>query len=219
MTAPRAASVIIPAYRDSPRLRRAIWSVRETADAPYELIVALAPQSVAKNRNAGLARAQHDLVAFVDDDVLLPAAWLSRLAALLAAHQDIGAASALLAFPDGRPQMQRHDLAPGELWDTVIPGTCFLYSRQRAGDARFDEGYLGSQWEDTDWMWDLRRRGLRTVVTGDVRARHDHELSENHWLEHNAARFEAKWGRLPAPHETAAIAPAALAAWRPPPLP
>src|SRR5689334_19863715 len=43
-------SVIIPAYEDTPKLRRALWSIRQTADLPYELIVACAKQCVAKNR-------------------------------------------------------------------------------------------------------------------------------------------------------------------------
>ena len=51
-------SVIIPAYADSERLRRAMWSVRTSADLPFELIVACAPQSVARNRNAGSRRKQ-----------------------------------------------------------------------------------------------------------------------------------------------------------------
>jgi GT2 family glycosyltransferase len=213
-----AVSVIIPAYADTPWLRRALWSLRETADCPHEIIVACARQCVAKNRNAGLARARHDLVAFLDDDVLLPAQWMSRLAAVLAARPDAGAVTGLLQFADGAPQCCRHDLRPGELWQVTIPGTCFLYSRERVGDLRFDEAYLGSQWEDTDWMWAVQKRGLVTLVSGDVRIVHDHTLSESQHLEANRRRFLEKWGRLPGPEDTYSISPAAFAAWRAPPL-
>ena len=215
----RGVSVIIPAFEDCARLRRAIWSVQQTADLPYELLVSCAPRCVAANRNAGLARATQDLVAMLDDDVLLPACWMSRLAAVLAAHADVAAASGHLVFPDGSPQTRREHLADGELWEVTIPGTCFLYSRERVGDERFDEGYEGSQWEDTDWMWRVKARGLRTLVVGGVRVVHDYNLRENRWLEANMRRFHERWGRLPDAADAHAIELADWRAWTRPPLP
>jgi hypothetical protein len=215
----RGVSVIIPAYEDCDRLRRAIWSVEQTADLPYELVVSCAPRCVAANRNAGLERASQELVAFLDDDVLLPACWMSRLAAVLALHPDVGAASGHLVFPNGSPQSRRERLADGELWDVPIPGTCFVYSRARVGDQRFDEGYLGSQWEDTDWIWRVRARGLRTVVVGGVRVVHDHRLRENRWLHENMRRFHETWGRLPSEDESHSIELEAWRGWTHPPLP
>ena len=214
----RGISVLIPSLGDSPRLRRAIWSVRETTDLPFQVVVAPAAHGVAANRTQCLGLAREDLIAFVDDDVLRPVGWASRLAAVLARERDVGAVSASIAFPDGRPQMRRHPLPAGTVWDTTPPGTCFVYSRARAGDLRFDEGYLGSQWEDTDWMWALAKRGLRTVVTGDVRVAHEHVPGAHPWLEHNLRRFAAKWGRLPAADEVATIGADALANLRPVPI-
>jgi len=215
----RGVSVIIPAYEDCARLRRAVWSVEQTADMPYELLVSCAPRCVAANRNAGLQRATQDLVAMLDDDVLLPACWMSRLAGALAAHADIAAASGHLIFPDGSPQSRREHLAEGELWDVPIPGTCFIYSRERVGDLRFDEGYAGSQWEDTDWIWQVRQKGLRTVVVGGVRVVHDYNMRENTWLQVNMRRFHQRWGRLPGDADTHAIELADWKAWPRPPLP
>ncbi len=209
-------SVIIPAYADRPRLHRAVRSVETTTDLPFELVVALAPQQVAANRNAGLARATQDLCAFLDDDVVLPPGWASRLVAVLDARPDVGAVSGKLVFPDGRPQTRRPDLGPGELWEIPIPGTCFVYCRSRVGDPYFDQTYLGSQWEDTDWVWQLRERGFPTVMTGDVTVVHDHQLSENQWFFENAERFQRKWGRFPAEHEVAAITREELDATDPP---
>ena len=218
-TAWPAASVIIPAYDDSDRLRRLLWMIEQTADMPVELIVACAKQCVAKNRNAGLDRASHDLTFFMDDDVMLPPHWMSRLTAVLRSADDIGAASAHLIFPNGAPQTRRADLAPGESWEVTIPGTCFAYSRQRVGDQRFDEEYIGSQWEDTDWMWTIQRLGLRTVMTGDVQVLHDHVLKESQWLRHNGARFLGKWGKLPDADDIASVTPEAFEGWRKPELP
>ena len=59
----------------------------------------------------------------------------------------------------------------------------------------FDEAYVRSQWEDTDFMFQVIRHGLRCVATGDV-----HILHENHWTnatdenwQRNREHFFAKW--------------------------
>ncbi|MFT7462402.1 MAG: hypothetical protein ACI9EF_000742 [Pseudohongiellaceae bacterium] len=212
-------SVIIPAYDDTAKLRRALWSIRQTADMPYELIVSRAKQCVAKNRNAGLDLATQDLVIFLDDDVLLPPGWMSRLVAVLGARSDYGAICAHLTFADGSPQTRRPELLPGELWEITIPGTCFVYSRARVHDIRFDENYLGSQWEDTDWMWQVLRQGLKVGMSGDVWALHDHADSENKWLVPNAEYFRGKWGELPADGDNVSVSPEGYAAWSQPLLP
>lgn len=217
--ADRSVSIIIPAYADTPNLRRAVWSIQQTADMPYQLVVSLAQQSVAKNRNAGLDRAEHDLVVFMDDDVLLPARWLSTLVAVLDAHEDIGAVSARPIFPDGSPQTHRYELEPGELWDIMPAGTCFAYSRERVGDQRFDEYYRGSQWEDIDWMHTVRELGLRTVITADVVVIHDHTEAQNHWYVENGTHYHGKWLELPTENDQSPISREAHAAWKPPPLP
>jgi glycosyltransferase involved in cell wall biosynthesis len=211
--------VIIPAYDDTPKLRRAMWSIQQTADMPYELIISRAKQCVAKNRNAGLALATQDLVIFLDDDVLLPPGWMSRLVAVLGAHRDYGAVCAHLTFADGSPQTRRPDLSPGEFWEITIPGTCFVYSRARVHDIPFDENYQGSQWEDTDWMWQVGRQGLKVGMTGDVWVLHDHADSENKWLFPNAEYFRTKWGELPAEDDNVSVSPEGYAGWSQPPLP
>jgi hypothetical protein len=212
-------SIIIPAYDDTPKLRRALWSIRQTADMPYELIVSRARQCVAKNRNAGLALATQDLVMFLDDDVILPPGWMSRLVAVLGSHAEYGAVCTHLTFADGSPQTRRPDLRPGDFWEITIPGTCIVYSRSRVHDIRFDENYQGSQWEDTDWMWQVERQGLKVGMTGDVWALHDHADSENKWLVPNAEYFRGKWGELPADDDNVSISPEGYAAWSQPPLP
>ncbi len=214
-----AVDVVLPVWSDSDHLRRTLWSIRRTADLPYSLIVSCARRSVAENRNAGLDRGRHDVTFFLDDDVLLPPHWMSRLLSVLARRDDLGAVGPHLTFPNGAPQTRRPDLAPGELWEVTIPGTVFVYSRRRVGDPRFDEAYLGSQWEDTDWMWQLRDRGFSTALTGDVHVLHEHAAKVNRWLEENMRTFHEKWGRLPAEDDIVAITREAFDAWTPEPLP
>ena len=180
-------SVIIPAYEDKPVLRRAIWSICQTVDVPAQLVVAMERQSVAKNRNAGLARARHDLVAFLDDDVLLPAGWLSKMAAVLLEDETIGVVAARMTGPAGEPQNDLASVRPDEIRNCVPPGTCFLYSRSRLEGCGFDETYVRSQWEDTDFMFQVITRGFRCVAIGSV-----HIPMPSHWLTKIEPRESAK---------------------------
>ena len=50
-------SIIIPVYEPTANLARTIWSIKQTIDVPCQVIVQIEKQSVAKNRNAGLAQA------------------------------------------------------------------------------------------------------------------------------------------------------------------
>lgn len=215
----QGVTVIIPAYDDTPQLRRAIWSIRRTADLPFQLVIARARQSVAKNRNLGLSKARCDVVFFMDDDVLMPPGWTSLMLAQLAARKNLGALSSHLMFSDGSPQTRRPDLAPGEFWEITIPGTFFCFSSKRITGAFFDEGYLGSQWEDTDFMWQIQKQGLITGVTGDVCVVHDHNAAENKWLKQNGEYFFGKWHAWPSEDDTFSVSPEGYAAFVPPPLP
>jgi glycosyltransferase involved in cell wall biosynthesis len=193
-------SIVIPAYEDKPVLRRAIWSITQTVDLPVQLVVAMARQSVARNRNDGLARAKHDLVVFMDDDVLLPAHWLSQLAAVLLADESIGVVSARMTGPAGEPQNDLARLRPGEVRDCIPPGTCFLYSRSRVRGCRFDDRYVRSQWEDSDFMLQVLQAGLRCVATGSVTVLHENHLTratDESWVE-NRKYFFSKWPRFEA---------------------
>jgi glycosyltransferase involved in cell wall biosynthesis len=193
-----SVSVVIPVYEVTPSLRRTLWSVRNSVDLPTQLVVHVERQSVARNRNAGLAEARHDLVAFVDDDVLLPAGWTSRLVRTLLEDRTIGCVAAKMTGPGGEPQNDLASLRPGELRPCLPPGTCILYSRSRAEGCAFDEIYERSQWEDTDFMLQLMEKGLRCVADGGV-----HVLHENHFTncddaswDRNRQRFLRKWPNI-----------------------
>lgn len=195
---------MIPAFQKTAKLWRTLWSLRSTCDLPYELIVAEAKQSVAKNRLAGLEQATHDLVVMMDDDVLLPSCWASKLAFIYQRDETIGALSAMMTSPNGAPQNDLYNLAPGEVRDCRFPpGTCFLYSRERTAGCEFDPAYIESQWEDTDFMAQVQAKGLRTCATGAVHILHDNTFiregertpeKQRVW-DHNAEVFNGKWGR------------------------
>jgi GT2 family glycosyltransferase len=161
---------------------------------PYFLIVSEGKQCVAKNRNAGLIALTNERILFVDDDVLPPEGFLSRMSKVLD-DETIGVVSAQMTGPNGEQQNNLYGIPAGEIRDCVPPGTCFMYDRSRLDGCSFDEGYECSQWEDTDFMVQVKRVGLRTVAIGDVCVIHDNNWGRNtaRTWQANRRRFMSKW--------------------------
>lgn len=159
-----------------------------------------------------LKKFKGDLVIFMDDDVLLPPFFASKMIATLAARPEAGVVSAIMTNPDGTKQNGVF-CKPNQILDTLPPGTCFCYSKERLGDCEFDENYVGSQWEDTDFMVQVHEKKLKTYGLGSV-----HIIHDNNWTGHtnetwkqNMDYFVQKWpkwagilglGPAEVPHQT-----------------
>ena len=168
-------------------------------DRPGERLIELdAPAGFARAANAGIAAAAGaERIALVNDDCLVEAGWLERLAQALDAHP--GAASA----QGVNLQLERPGLADGwglgfNRWLEAVqvghgepalpPGgsslevfgvsaTAALYRRDalsavaRADGQVFDER-LGSYYEDADLALRLRAAGFEALAVPGARARH-----------------------------------------------
>lgn len=191
--------ILIPVYERTEKLERTLWSIEQNLDVEAEVVVAEGRQCVAKNRRDALGEFDGDLVLFMDDDVILPPFFASKLLQAYEQFPDAGVVSAIMTAPDG--SRQNHCFCkPDQMLETVPPGTCFLYSKSRVttkdkGGPVFDIHYEASQWEDTDFMAQVLERGLKTYCAGSVWILHD-----NNWTEHtdetwerNRERFKKKW--------------------------
>lgn len=190
-------SIIIPVYEPTANLARTIWSIKQTIDVPCQVIVQIEKQSVAKNRNAGLEKATGEVIAFVDDDVILPPHWTSQLLAFLDKYEDCGVVAPRMTGPAGEPQNNLSKVLPGTYLKCRPPGTLFMYDRERVGDCKFDEEYVASQWEDTDFMRQVEAKGLRCYCMGDVWILHEMNLTQANqevW-DKNKAHYQSKWER------------------------
>jgi len=174
-------------------LKRTLWSIRQNLDIEAELIVQTRKWPVARNRLAALKWFHGDVVIFMDDDVLLPPFFASKMIASLSGLKDAGVVSAVMTNPDGSRQNDMF-CEPHQTIQGIPPGTCFCYSKKRVR-ARFDDKYLASQWEDTDFMVQVLKQGLQTYATGSV-----HIIHDNNWTGHtndtwetNRQRFARKW--------------------------
>jgi glycosyltransferase involved in cell wall biosynthesis len=139
-------SVILPTYNRAPLLRSALAALgRQTAaPASFEIVVVdnnssdgtqdlLAsieqpPLQIVKEprqglsfaRNAGLAAARGEIVAFTDDDVEVAPDWIDTIASTLGTHPDVDVVGGrvLPAWPDEKPSwLTRDHWAPLALQD------------------------------------------------------------------------------------------------------
>lgn len=192
--------LIIPVYEKTGTLKRTQWSILQTIDLPCNLVIAEGQQSVAKNRIDGLTKSQNNAVVMMDDDVLLPPFWPSKMLRVLEDNKDIGVVSCSMTYPDLSPQNDLAYIPPDKLVDCTPPGTCFAFFRDRIEGCQFDPEYETSQWEDTDFMIQVQRKGLQTMAYGAVWVLHDHGkkgfFRDKEWKEsweRNRLKFVDKW--------------------------
>jgi glycosyltransferase involved in cell wall biosynthesis len=195
-------SVVVPTRGRAEYLEVTLDSLRgQRTDTPYELLVVedgagdatteLADRFGARRirpgarrglnaaRNAGVRAAGADLIAFVDDDVLVPPGWVDALVSGAARHPDAEAFGGPI-----RPRFEGHapracgredppitalDLGPEDVEAEVVWGANFAVWRsafERVGE--FDETFDRGHGDEEDWLLRLRAAGGRIVYLADA---------------------------------------------------
>ena len=157
-----------------------------------------APFNFSALNNAAVKTADTELVAFVNDDVIVvEPGWLKAMAAL-AAQPDVGAVGAKLFYPDGRIQhagivlgvgphrVAGHEFrgAPGASPGpqnrllltreaSAVTAACMVASRSRFLEVGgFDEERFAVAFNDVDLCLKLRQAGYRILWTPQARLMH-----------------------------------------------
>jgi GT2 family glycosyltransferase len=130
-------------------------------------------------RNTGIREARADLIAFVDDDVLVPAGWLDALVEGAERHPEADAFGGPI-----RPRFEGHaprgcgredppittlDLGSEDVEATMVWGANFAVRRsaiERIGE--FDESLDRAHGDEEDWLLRLREAGGRIVYLADA---------------------------------------------------
>jgi glycosyltransferase involved in cell wall biosynthesis len=130
-------------------------------------------------RNTGVREAAADLIAFVDDDVLVPPGWLDALADGAARHPEAEAFGGPI-----RPRFEGHtpracgredppittlDLGPADTEAEMVWGANFAVRRsavERIG--AFDETLDRAHGDEEEWLLRLRAAGGRIVYLADA---------------------------------------------------
>lgn len=135
---------------------------------------------LSRGRNVALAHTAAPLVAFTDDDVVLPGGWLPAVERLFAQHPEAGAVCGRARLPDG----ERFGGAPAGTYrwprSPFRLGSGFNLSFRREAleavgpfDERLGAGATFRSAEDTDMLYRVMREGWTVVCSDEIDVVHD----------------------------------------------
>jgi GT2 family glycosyltransferase len=189
--------IIIPSCKTMPGLEGICAEIRSTATGDYTLIpISGTGRSAAQNRNAGLDQAKSLIVIMLDDDMTgFTPGWNEKLIEPLVKHPSLGIVSARLMNKDGSVgymNSRNFNLKPDMVHVKIAPTACIAF--QRVGEY-FDERFVGSGFEDTDFCLAMKKRGYQIAINNRVKLVHLHEQKNQkpNWG-HNRRLFNEKWG-------------------------
>ena len=192
-----AVSIVVPTRGRAAYLEITLDSLRrQHTGTPYELLVVddgatdATPQVAERygarvvgrggsrglnaSRNIGVREARADLIAFVDDDVLVPPGWVDALVEGAARHPEAEAfggpirprfeGRAPRACGREEPPITTLDLGPEDVEAEMVWGANFAVRRpavERIGE--FDESLDRGHGDEEDWLLRLRAAGGRIV--------------------------------------------------------
>ena len=188
----------------------------EQANLPDTRVLRIAePFNFSRINNLGAAAARHDLLLFLNNDVLARQPdWLRILAGEVLSAPENGAAGAKLLYPDGTVQHAGVVLGIGGVADhafrglradapgyiahaisarevSAVTAACMLVRREAfVGVGGFDEAELAIAFNDIDLCIRLRNAGWRIVFTPECAALHQESRTRGDDLRaDNLARF------------------------------
>ncbi len=158
-----------------------------------KLIYTCLNSSAAVNRNYGLSQVKdNEMVIMIDDDIRgFYTNWYQDLILPLQ-DSSIAYVSARLMTRDNKPgvcmDLDGSDLTTPIIDVAGIPTSCVAF---RKTSLRFNEAYLGSGFEDTQFSWEMKKLG-RIVVTNSCKIFHLNERKNQdgvYWR-HNRIIFD-----------------------------
>lgn len=156
------ADIILVTCKTAEEIQPMVDSINEQTylETGYRLIPTCCPASASVNRNFGLDLATASIVVMLDDDIIgFHPGWLSALVEPLDYYDDVCLVSARLLDADGTianmmggtvPQQGIVDIRRSSYRNYFRVTTAAIAFPNTA--LRFDENFVGSGYEDTDFM-------------------------------------------------------------------
>lgn len=152
--------VLVPTCSPIDTIADFLSELRNSLPEDVNLIISHFPVSAAVNRNYCLMNSKSEYVIMLDDDMCgFTYGWSDSLVKALV-ETDAAMVSARLINPDGSFGCMM-DIEPNtsKILQTVpkryLPSACVAF---RNDGCRFDEQFIGSSWEDTDFCDTLQKR-------------------------------------------------------------
>jgi len=195
--------ILIPSCREIGELKVMINAVKETYDTSksYRYITSGFKVSAASNRNYCLQQSDAEIIIMMDDDIggFYPG-WQEMLIQPLLDDDNIKIVSARLMTDYGDlSAMMGCDANikdPISIANNIILSACIAFRKKDIDGIWFDENYIGSGFEDTDFCFQMTSRhpGCKFVVNNKCQLIHFHEMKNQvEYLPINQKYFNAKW--------------------------
>ncbi|HVU33135.1 MAG TPA: glycosyltransferase [Opitutaceae bacterium] len=183
--------ICIPCWELSAKLKQTIDGLTNgpgRVSVPARLIVGVEKQSVVRNRAACLAASRSPFVLWLDDDVVFDRPeWDAALWEEIVRNPRAGIIGVRVKHWQW---LDRTPMRPDGLVEDVCGAV--MMTRRLSG-VGFDDNYVGSQWEDTDYCFAVRQAGYDVVQNNNLSVIHYNE-QKNGDHTHNRAYFNRKWG-------------------------
>lgn len=154
-------SIIIPTCKTQDQINKQKLEILNTAVFNKNVVFTCQPASAAANRNLGLRMTQGHIVIMLDDDItgFFPG-WDEVLLKPMFDHPEFGVVSARLTDGLGRNAHMMGD--PGDdqtpVVDCIDNKVCTACIAFRRSTIMFDENFIGSGFEDDDFMRQMRAK-------------------------------------------------------------
>jgi len=196
--------VIIPTCRRPDEVAPLVDEIERTAGCPVNILATCQDASASVNRNMGLRWAQSDPRIMLDDDICdFDAGWVMSLAEAIEATPDCVMLSPQLMKPGKLEYALMMGMAPPTSGKPRGAG-CTNVGRVplltacvviRKDDILFDEGFVGSGWEDNAYCGaqnELYPNGFR-VVSHEIQVVHRNEMkNQREHFERNRRHYESR---------------------------
>ncbi len=197
--------IVIPSCKPEPACKSLLKEIADTS-SPERLIFTGFNVSAATNRNYGLNLCGSPVVIMVDDDMTgFTPGWAERLIAPII-QSDSNPCPAIMTSP----RLYAPDGTPGTMLDIklppfgegpwipsdvcALPTACVAFPNE---GTRFDEHYIGSGFEDTDFCHQLNNRYPNNafVIVNDLKLIHINEMKnqKGKFWNANKAYYLQKW--------------------------
>lgn len=193
--------ILVPTCKSYEKVKDLVARIMETSDTTAgNLFVTCKNVSASVNRNYALQHATAPVVIMLDDDIegFFPG-WDEMLVDALYDGPEHRMVSARLMNKDGTPGTMM-DIKPYldsefQFVKGFLPSACIAFHND---GTRFDENFIGSGWEDTDFCVSLQKRYPEGefLIANEVKLVHNNEMKNGNsvMFERNKNYFFKKHG-------------------------